>query len=92
MKQTEKIFALMCFNRKKRWWYPPDFMRPDLGKFFVGYEASARLSELATKYPAMIETQKNQGKYALRRVRWETIDEWIEDLPTNLREIEERYR
>lgn len=92
MKQAEKIFALMCHNRnKKEWWYPPDFMRENLGQFFVGYEASARLSELASKYPAMVETAKGKGKYACRRIRWEDRDKWIHDLPNNLREIEERF-
>lgn len=92
MKQQEKIFALMCYNRaKKQWWYPPDFMRDNLGDFFVGYEASARLSELASKYPDMVETKKGQGKYAYCRIRWESRHQWIDSLPNNLREIEEKF-
>jgi len=36
--------------------------RPDL---FVGYEASARLSELAKEYPHNIQTKKN-GRQMMR--------------------------
>jgi len=50
-----------------RWWLPQDFMRPELGELFVGYEASARLSELAKLYPEKIES-KRQGKYMARRL------------------------
>lgn len=91
MKQVEKIFALMCHNRyKKQWWYPPDFMQQSNGDFFVGYEASARLSELADKYPDMVESVRH-GKYMLRRIRWENRDQWIDQLPENLKEIEAKY-
>lgn len=90
MKQSEKVLALMVFNRGKRiWFYPPDFMKESLGDYFVGYEASARLSELASKYPDMIESEK-RGKYVYRRIKWETYDEWIHKLPNNLRSIASR--
>ena len=92
MKQTEKIFALMCYNRtKKMWWYPPDFMKESNGAFFVGYEASARLSELARNYPDMIESH-SEGKYIYRRIRWSNIGNWFNQLPENLQAIEMRYR
>ena len=92
MKQSEKVFALMCYNRTTRvWWYPPMFMKEELGNFFVGYEASARLSELASKYPDMIESKK-QGKYVWRRIKWEDIDLWLPNLPQNLKDIEARAR
>jgi len=91
VKQIEKIFALMCFNRRKRkWWYPPHFMSESLGQFFVGYEASARLSELASKYPSMVESRK-VDKYMWRRIKWEERDRWIDQLPQNLKDIEAKY-
>ena len=91
MKQAEKVFALMCHNRDKReWWAPPMFMKEDLGGFFVGYEASARLSELASKYPDMIES-KRHGKYMWRRIRWADRDKWIGQLPENLQRIERTF-
>ena len=92
MRQIEKIFALMCYNREKReWFFPPDFMKPELGDLFVGYEASARLSDLARKYPDMIESLK-RGKYMYRRIKWEKRGLWIDSLPENLRSIEARYQ
>lgn len=92
MKQVEKIVTIMAFNREKRnWFYPPDFMREGLGDYFVGYEASARLSELASKYPDMIESEK-RGKYIYRRIRWEDYDRWIHKIPPNLKSIIERYQ
>lgn len=86
MKQVEKIVTLMCHNKQRTWFYPPDFMKPELGPYFVGYEASARLSELASKYPDMIESLR-KGKYVYRRIRWESYNEWKHKLPENLFEI-----
>lgn len=87
MKQAEKIVATMCENRDKKWWYPPDFMKSD-SKYFVGYEASARLSELVRDNPLMFDSTK-LDKYLYRRIKWETIDEWLPAIPKNLREIVE---
>lgn len=89
MKQAEKILSLMCHNRQRNWFYPPDFMKSNLGEFFVGYEASARLSELASKYPGMIAS-KRRDQYMYRRIRWEDKDNWLPLLPDNLRRIVER--
>jgi hypothetical protein len=72
--QQQKIVAQMCQSPDKKWWLPQDFMRG--GEFFVGYEASARLSELQSDYPDMFESQRN-GKYIERRIKFETIGEWL---------------
>lgn len=91
MKQSEKIITLMCQNRDRKWWFPPHFMEQSLPKeLFVGYEASARFSELARDYPTMFANNK-LDKYLYRRIRWEAIDEWLPLLPANLREIVEKY-
>lgn len=66
MTQHEKILKHMA-TEPDRWWLPQDFMRPELGELFVGYEASARLSELAKLYPDKIESRR-QGKYMARRL------------------------
>lgn len=87
MTQEEKILTVMVMQSKqKSWFYPPDFMTPSLGEFFVGYEASARLSELATEYPDVFEN-KRRGKYIERRIRYEHIHDWWLMLPDNLRAI-----
>lgn len=82
--QYEMILTLMVRNRrKKKWFFPRNFMEPGLGDLFVGYEASARLSELASKYPHLIESKK-EGKYMTRRLRFENIPRLFDDLPYEL--------
>ena len=63
--QHYKILALMATD-PDRWWLPTDFMKPELGEYFVGYEASARLSELAKQNK--VESKKI-GKYMARRLK-----------------------
>lgn len=71
--QHDKIIEKMLSFPKIEWWKPQDFMQDD--KWFVGYEASARLSELAKMYPEMIES-KQDGKYKARRLKLENSQEW----------------
>lgn len=71
--QHEKIISLFIrMKGLKEWFYPYDFMTDDLGDNFVGYEATARLSEVTRKFPLMFEV-KNDGKYKVRRFRFEAI-------------------
>ena len=84
--QQAKILFTMINNPKTTWWYPQDFMKPDLGDLFVGYEASARLSELAKDYPEMIDS-KRDGKYKVRRLRFENSENFKHLLPETLRWI-----
>ena len=58
---------------EQRWFYPHDFMKDDLGALFVGYEASARFSEMARMFPKAIESIRD-GKYFKRRLCWEIGD------------------
>lgn len=90
MTQHQKIIFKMLHGQRDKWWLPQDFMRGD--QYFVGYEASARLSELAADYPDMIET-KQDGKYKARRIKTEAVDTWLPQLPRDLREaIEEEFQ
>lgn len=41
--QRETILKAMIEKKKKEWWNAKDFQD---GKYFVGYEASARMSEM----------------------------------------------
>lgn len=84
--QHQKILMTMCRANQKDWFLPADFMDPHLDGLFVGYEASARLSELATEYPDMIESQRD-GKYIKRRLRMETMNTWLPLLAKDLRYI-----
>lgn len=87
--QQQKIVGKMCRYRDRLWWLPPDFMRND-PEFFVGYEASARLSELQREYPNAFESRK-EGKYLARRMLFETMDTWLPTMPKNLQSIVKRF-
>lgn len=63
--QHEKILKTMRTD-PDRWWLPVDFMQSHLGELFVGYEASARLSELAKMGEV---DSKRAGKYMARRIK-----------------------
>lgn len=87
MTQEQKILKRMANLRGiQEWFIPTDFMKDNLEDLYVGYEASARLSELASDYPYLIES-KRSGKYMARRVRWETISDSFHKLPQDLRRI-----
>lgn len=82
----QKIVAIMANNREKEWWYAKDIINLGEGDYYVGYEATARMSELVRKFPDMFESQ-GDGKYIKRRVRWEYMEQWFNDLPTEYRHI-----
>jgi len=83
MTQQDKIILAMLTNRDKVWWFPADFNQ--LGSHhFVGYEATARLSEVAQKYPDMIRSEKD-GKFIKRSIRWENMSLWIDQLPATIK-------
>lgn len=90
MTQQEKLVAIMCKYKEKEWWKPQDIMNVEDQSLFVGYEASARLSELASDYPQMIATKK-EGRFYLRKMRLETGKEWFSTVPKNLQGIIRKY-
>lgn len=69
--QGDRILKAMLKNKKKVWWTAKDFQS---GKYFVGYEASARMSELVKIYPDQLKTGK-QGRFRTLALNWENIDE-----------------
>lgn len=81
----QKLLVLMSRN-PNRFFFPHDFMRPDLGDLFVGYLAPRRLRELKADHPQIFEV-KQQGKYLTARLKMETINDWYYDLPTHLRAV-----
>ena len=88
MKMTshQKCVAIMAYNKKQEWFQAKDIINLGAGDWYVGYEATARMSELASKFPDMIESM-SEGKYKKRRIRWETMSAWFEDLPKEYRQI-----
>lgn len=67
----------------QEWFYAPDFQQSNMGDLFVGYEASARMSELAKMYPSMIGVKKD-GKYRYIRFKFENIDEIFDNFDREL--------
>lgn len=79
--QHQKILAIMLRNPKQEWWHGEELM--SLGEFFVGYEASARLTELCGNYPFMFERRKSpKGNRQLQtRIRFEDMAEILLKVP-----------
>lgn len=86
--QHQKIVAMICSNHEKMWWLPSDFMKG--GEFFVGYEASARLSELQSDNPEMFESRQ-AGRFKERRICFETGKDWYANAPKDLQLMIKRY-
>lgn len=65
--QHSIILRAMLNNRWKKEWTAKDFQRPP---FFIGYEASARMSELSKKYPDLLNVGK-RGRFRTLSINWE---------------------
>lgn len=60
MDQYQKIIKRMAKRQAaegKEWFLPSDFVMNEDNSVYVGYEASARFSELADRYPYLIESR-----------------------------------
>lgn len=66
MTQMNRILKAMLDNPKKKFWTASDFQH---GKYFVGYEATARMSELITKHPNIIIPGKD-GRFRTLSIDW----------------------
>ena len=67
MTQCDVILKAMLENNNVKEWTAKDFQS---GRYFVGYEASARMSELANEYPDIIITGKD-GRFRTLAINWE---------------------
>jgi hypothetical protein len=92
--QHEKIFVVMLRDHMTKsgqyrlikdnneFWKASDFQHEHHG-IFVGYEASARMSELAKKYPFAFELRQN-GRFREMRFKFENAREIYNHLPVEL--------
>ncbi len=69
--QQEKILALLALKHEPGRFYKPQELMDD-PRLFVGYEATARISEVVADYPTLVEA-KREGKYRLVRFRFENL-------------------
>lgn len=83
--QHQKIFTIMVNNLEK-WFLPQDFMDKSLGHLFVGYEASARLSEMGSQHHDVIESTR-EGKYIKRRITRHGLEAYYDTLPADMKVI-----
>jgi hypothetical protein len=67
--QKNKILNAMLNNRDRIWWSAKDFQS---GEHFIGYEATARMSELL-EYP-FIKSAKD-GRFRVLAIDWDKEDE-----------------
>lgn len=66
MKQCDIVLKAMIENKQIKYWYARYFQS---GKYFVGYEASARMSELAQKYPDIVISERD-GRFRVLKINW----------------------
>ena len=83
MKQRDKILKAMIDEPKKKTWLAKDFQN---GEYFIGYEASARMSEIANIYEDFIITGKD-GRFRTLSIDWSKEKE-IKDIKEILDGIE----
>lgn len=69
--QCETIIQAMLDHPEKEWWYASDFQN---GPYFVGYEATARMSDIVREYPSLVDVDKD-GRFRILRIRWENVEE-----------------
>ena len=76
MKQYDIILSAMINNKNKKEWKATDFQKEP---YFVGYEASARMSELYDMYSELLIKGQN-GRFRTLSINWEyeDIDNFIE--------------
>ena len=67
MTQCEVILKAMLENPQKNEWTAKEFQS---GKYFVGYEATARMSDLIRMYPNILIVGK-QGRFRTLSLNWE---------------------
>ena len=81
----EKLVGLFIEKRNQKIWFrASDLQGGSNPRFYVGYEATARISELVRDIPAMFENRRD-GRFMERRVRYEAINEWWSLLPSTMK-------
>ena len=70
MNQYDTILTAMINHKEKKTWTAKDFLKDP---YFVGYEASPRMSELIKMYPELFITGKD-GRYRTLEINWRCKD------------------
>ena len=75
MIQCDIIERAMLENPQIKWWYAKDFQH---GKYFIGYEASARMSDLYRIRPTLFNLGKD-GRFRILSINWDNKKEVEEE-------------
>lgn len=75
MTQCQKIAKIMLNNINKRIWSAKDFQQ--YGDHFIGYEASARMSELLSRFPNSFISGK-EGRFRTLQLNLECEEAMID--------------
>lgn len=83
MTQCEIILTAMLENKNKEIWTASDFQS---GKYFVGYEASARMSDLMRLHPKVFVIEKIH-RFRTLKINWEAEEtkKLLKEYELNLR-------
>lgn len=68
MTQMKKMLKIMLDNPRLKTWEAKDFQLP--GEWFIGYEASARMSDLVRIYPELFIIGK-KGRFRTLEINWD---------------------
>lgn len=80
--QVNKIIRYMASTPSKEWWYAPDFQRPNTpSQFYVGYEATARISDILREYSGLMEV-KRDGRF--RYIKLKPTDQIPDSVPSSI--------
>ena len=71
LSQCDIILKAMLENEWKESWDARDFQN---GEYFVGYEATARMSDLTRMYPSLF-IQGKDGRFRTISINWENEKE-----------------
>jgi len=74
--QIDKILIAMLSEKEKEYWTAKDFQ---YGKYFVGYEATARMSELTNLYPELFIVGK-EDRFRTLAINWKKRKRLIKKL------------
>lgn len=88
--QVLKVLRNMARTPSKEWWYAPDFQRPNMpSDLYVGYEATARISDVIREYPSLLDV-KRDGRF--RYVKLRPTAEFSDSVPSEIVSMIKRER
>lgn len=82
MTQMDKMLKIMLENKQIKKWSAKDFQS---GEWFIGYEASARMSDLVRLYPDLFILERD-GRFRILKINWKE-KKMIKEIKKELKKI-----